>query len=64
MPFCASKTSIFNPSDHTETALACCRYSCLTVHEALTEKYRQVTQLIVIQTIDIQSLHQFRLLIA
>jgi hypothetical protein len=32
MPFCASQTSIFNPSDYTDNALACCRYSCLIVH--------------------------------
>ncbi len=24
MPFCASQTSIFNPSDHTDTALTRC----------------------------------------
>jgi len=32
MPFCASQTSIFNLSDYTDNALACCRYSCLIVH--------------------------------
>ena len=59
MPFCASQISIFNPSDHTDTALTRCYESLqwpdctLSPLEVLTTnvslKNRQVTQSIATQ---------------
>ena len=55
MPFCASQISIFNPSDHTDTALTRCYESLqwpdctLSPLETWALKNRQVTQSIATQ---------------